>query len=77
MEVISLISGIPLTKLNVTERGRLLSLGDNLRRRVVGQDAAVDAVAQAVLRSRAGLGRRTQPVTRTIFQQDGPDHLGL
>eukprot|EP01052_Picozoa_sp_SAG31_P036629 SAG31_NODE_4603_length_3099_cov_2.042971_5_plen_115_part_01 len=74
MEVISLISGVPLTKLNVTERGRLLAMDDNLRQRVVGQDAAVDAVAQAVLRSRAGLGRRTQPVGSFLFL--GPTGVG-
>jgi ATP-dependent Clp protease ATP-binding subunit ClpC len=74
MEVISLMSGIPLTKLSVTQRDRLLTLGDNLRERVVGQDAAVDAVAQAVLRSRAGLGRRSQPVGSFLFL--GPTGVG-
>jgi ATP-dependent Clp protease ATP-binding subunit ClpA len=67
MEVISLMSGIPLTKLTITESQRLLNLGPRLRERVIGQDLAVEAVAKAVLRSRAGLGRRSQPVGSFLF----------
>ncbi len=74
MEVISLMSGIPLTKLTVTEGERLLNLGDKLRQRVIGQDLAVEAVAQAVLRTRAGLGRRSQPVGSFLFL--GPTGVG-
>ena len=74
MEVISLMSGIPLTKLTVTEGERLLGLGDKLKERVIGQDMAVQAVAQAVLRTRAGLGRRSQPVGSFLFL--GPTGVG-
>ncbi|KAL2919055.1 hypothetical protein HK105_201325 [Polyrhizophydium stewartii] len=55
MEVVSRWTGIPVTRLNKSQVDRLLSLGDALHKRVVGQDEAVDAVAAAVLRSRAGL----------------------
>ncbi|KAJ3180243.1 hypothetical protein HDU87_002121 [Geranomyces variabilis] len=56
MEVVSRWTGIPVTRLNKSQVDRLLNLADVLHRRVVGQDEAVKAVAQAVLRSRAGLG---------------------
>ncbi len=49
------ITGIPVAKLVQSERDKLLHLADNLHQRVVGQDQAVTAVADAVLRSRAGL----------------------
>ncbi|KAI8819839.1 P-loop containing nucleoside triphosphate hydrolase protein [Fimicolochytrium jonesii] len=55
MEVVSRWTGIPVTKLNKSQVDRLLGLADVLHKRVVGQDAAVKAVAEAVLRSRAGL----------------------
>jgi ATP-dependent protease Clp ATPase subunit len=53
-------AGIPVNRLQQTEREKLLSLRDELHRRVVGQDAAVDVVAAAVLRSRAGLASRSR-----------------
>ncbi|KAI8998154.1 P-loop containing nucleoside triphosphate hydrolase protein [Gaertneriomyces semiglobifer] len=56
MEVVSRWTGIPVTRLSKTQTDRLLHLADTLHKRVVGQDDAVKAVAQAVLRSRAGLG---------------------
>jgi ATP-dependent Clp protease ATP-binding subunit ClpB len=49
-----------VNRLQQTEREKLLSLREELHRRVVGQDAAVDVVAAAVLRSRAGLASRTR-----------------
>ena len=54
--VVSKWTGVPVTKLQSTDRERLLNLETELHARVVGQDAAVKAVADAVLRSRAGLG---------------------
>lgn len=63
-EVVSRWTGIPVNKLSQTERERLLSLGDQLHRRVVGQDEAVTAVANAILRSRAGMGKKNQPIGR-------------
>jgi ATP-dependent Clp protease ATP-binding subunit ClpB len=66
-EIVSRWTGIPVTKLNLSERQRLLRLGDQLHKRVVGQEEAVDAVAEAVLRSRAGLARTNQPTGRQAF----------
>jgi ATP-dependent Clp protease ATP-binding subunit ClpB len=59
-DVVSRWTGIPTTRLAQTEREKLLHLGAELHKRVVGQDAAVDAVAAAVLRSRAGLAARNR-----------------
>lgn len=73
-EVVSRWTGIPVTKLSQTERERILKLGEALRERVVGQDEAVEAVAQAVLRSRAGLAREHQPTGSFLFL--GPTGVG-
>ena len=67
-------TGIPITKLNQTERQRLLGLAEELHKRVVGQDEAVDEVADAVLRSRAGLSRPNQPTGSFLFL--GPTGVG-
>jgi ATP-dependent Clp protease ATP-binding subunit ClpA len=53
-------AGIPVSKLQQTDREKLLHLREELHKRVVGQDAAVDVVASAVLRSRAGLAARNR-----------------
>ncbi len=53
---------------------QVLHLGDELRKRVIGQDVAVDAVAAAVLRARAGLGRPNQPTGSFLFL--GPTGVG-
>ena len=58
--VVSKWTGIPVNKLQSTDRERLMHLEDFLHERVIGQDDAVRAVADAVLRSRAGLGARTR-----------------
>ncbi len=58
--VVSRWTGIPVTRLGVAEQARLLGLRERLHERVVGQAAAVAAVADAVLRSRAGLAARTR-----------------
>jgi len=65
---------VPVTKLSQTERTRLLSLSAHLHERLVGQNEAVDAVADAVLRTRAGLGRRNQPTGSFLFL--GPTGVG-
>eukprot|EP00741_Cyanophora_paradoxa_P021568 tig00021365_g20819.t1 len=67
-------TGIPVTRLNQSQRERLLNLPKELHRRVVGQDEAVDAVAEAVLRSRAGLARERQPLGSFLFL--GPTGVG-
>lgn len=73
-EVVSRWTGIPVQKLNQNERDKLLSLGEKLHHRVIGQEAAVNAVAEAVLRSRAGLGRPNQPTGSFLFL--GPTGVG-
>ena len=73
-EVISRWTGIPVTKLLEGEKRKLLHLEDELHRRVVGQNEAVDAVAQAVLRSRSGLADPNRPIGSFIFL--GPTGVG-
>jgi ATP-dependent Clp protease ATP-binding subunit ClpB len=73
-EVVSKWTGIPVTRLNQTEKERLLKLSDALHKRIVGQDEAVDAVAEAILRSRAGLAREHQPTGSFLFL--GPTGVG-
>ncbi len=72
--VISRWTGIPVTKLLEGEKQKLLHLEDELHRRVVGQNEAVDAVAQAVLRSRSGLADPNRPIGSFIFL--GPTGVG-
>jgi ATP-dependent Clp protease ATP-binding subunit ClpB len=73
-EIISKWTGIPLTKLVETEREKLLHLEDELHRRVIGQDEAVTAVAEAIQRSRAGLSDPNRPIASFIFL--GPTGVG-
>ncbi len=72
--IVSDWTGIPVTKLATAETERLLSLEDELHRRVIGQDEAVDAVARAVRRSRAGLKDPKRPIGSFIFL--GPTGVG-
>lgn len=74
MEVISRWTGIPLSKLSQTESERLIGLASRMKGRVIGQDEAIDAVSDAVLRSRAGLGRTHQPIGTFLFL--GPTGVG-
>lgn len=71
--VVSKWTGIPVTKLQSTDRERLLSLEEFLHERVIGQDTAVKAVADAVLRSRAGLAARSRGAS---FFFAGPTGVG-
>ena len=73
-EVVSRWSGIPVTKLVEGEREKLIRLGAILHERVIGQDKAVDAVADAVLRSRAGIKNQNRPVGAFLFL--GPTGVG-
>lgn len=66
-EVVSRWSGIPLKKMLQSEREKLLHLEDELHKRVVGQDDAIVAIADAVRRSRAGLQDETKPIGSFIF----------
>ena len=73
-EVISRMTGIPISKLVEGEREKLLHLADNLHKRVIGQGEAVDAVSDAVLRSRAGLQNPNKPLGSFLFL--GPTGVG-
>ncbi|MGO4954371.1 ATP-dependent chaperone ClpB [Ligilactobacillus ruminis] len=73
-EVVSRMTGIPVAKLVQGERQKLLHLADTLHERVIGQDEAVDAVADAVLRSRAGLQDPSKPLGSFMFL--GPTGVG-
>lgn len=73
-DVVSHWTGIPVTRLSQNEKERLVRLAERLHQRVVGQNQAVDAVADAMLRSRAGLGRPQQPTGSFLFL--GPSGVG-
>ncbi len=73
-QVVSRWSGIPVAKLVEGEREKLMRLADILHERVIGQDKAVDAVADAVLRSRAGIKNRMRPIGAFLFL--GPTGVG-
>ena len=73
-EVISGWTGIPVSKLVESEREKLLKLPDILHNRVVGQDEGVKAVAESVLRARAGLKDEKRPIGSFIFL--GPTGVG-
>ena len=66
-DVISKWTGIPVSKMLESERAKLLRLEDELRLRVVGQEEAIEAVADAVRRSRAGLQNARKPIGSFLF----------
>mgnify|MGYP004454789397 FL=1 len=66
-EVVSRWTGIPVSKMMQSERDKLLHLEEELHRRVIGQDEAITAVADAVRRSRAGLQDPKRPIASFIF----------
>ena len=66
-EVVSRWTGIPVTRMMQSEKEKLLHLEDELHRRVIGQDEAITAVADAVRRSRAGLQDPKKPIASFIF----------
>jgi ATP-dependent Clp protease ATP-binding subunit ClpB len=72
--VVSRWTGIPVTKLLEGEKEKLLRLGEHLHKRVVGQDEAVEAVADAVVRARSGLKDPNRPIGSFIFL--GPTGVG-
>jgi len=73
-EIVSRRTGIPVSQLTQEERDRLLKLEERLHERVVGQDEAVEAVAEAVRRARAGLGDPNRPDGSFLFL--GPTGVG-
>ena len=72
--VVARWTGIPVSKLLEGEKEKLLQLGEHLHKRVVGQDEAVEAVADAVIRARSGLKDPNRPIGSFIFL--GPTGVG-
>ncbi|MCB5906228.1 ATP-dependent Clp protease ATP-binding subunit [Streptomyces pinistramenti] len=73
-DIVSRQTGIPISNLTEEERTRLLGLDARLHTRVIGQDDAVDAVSEAILRSRAGLSDPQRPIGSFLFL--GPTGVG-
>ena len=73
-EVVSRATGIPVSQLTEEERQRLLRLEEQLHERVVGQEEAVEAVAEAIRRARAGLSDPNRPIGSFLFL--GPTGVG-
>ncbi|MDT2747300.1 ATP-dependent chaperone ClpB [Vagococcus fluvialis] len=72
--VVGRLTGIPVSKLEEGEREKILRLNETLHRRVIGQDEAVNAVSDAVIRSRAGLQDPNRPLGSFLFL--GPTGVG-
>ena len=73
-EIISRWTGIPVSKLNETERNKTLHLDQELHKRVVGQDEAVQLVTESIIRSRAGIKDPSKPIGSFLFL--GPTGVG-
>ncbi len=73
-EVVSRATGIPVSKMLEGERQKLLHMEENLHQRVIGQEEAVNAIANAIRRSRAGLGDPQRPIGSFLFM--GPTGVG-
>ncbi|MBN2878909.1 MAG: ATP-dependent chaperone ClpB [Clostridia bacterium] len=73
-EIVSKWTGIPVSKLNESEKEKVLHLPDILHNRVIGQDEAVEAVSDAVIRGRAGLKDQRKPMGSFLFL--GPTGVG-
>lgn len=66
-DIVAKWTGIPVSKMMQSERNKLLALEDELHKRVIGQDAAIEAVSDAIRRSRAGLQDPKRPIGSFIF----------
>ena len=73
-KIISRWTGIPLSKLNESEKAKILNLSDILHKRVVGQDEAVEKVVDAIWRSKAGIKEPGRPIGSFLFM--GPTGVG-
>ena len=73
-EIVSKITGIPVTALTQEEKEKLLKMKERLHKRVVGQDEAVKAVSDSILRSQAGLTEGKRPISTFLFL--GPTGVG-
>ena len=72
--IVSRWTGIPVAKLNESERSKTLHLGDELHKRVIGQDEALELVTEAIIRSKAGIKDPTKPIGSFLFL--GPTGVG-
>lgn len=72
--IISRWTGIPVAKLNESERSKTLHLGEELHRRVIGQEEGVELVTEAIIRSKAGIKDPTKPIGSFLFM--GPTGVG-
>ena len=72
--IVSRWTVIPVAKLNESERSKTLHLGDELHKRVIGQDEAVELVTEAIIRSKAGIKDPTKPIGSFLFL--GPTGVG-
>jgi len=68
-EVLSKATGIPVSKMMEGEKEKLLRMEEELHKRVIGQEEAVDAVANAIRRSRAGLSDPNRPIGSFLFRR--------
>ena len=73
-KIVSRWTGIPLAKLNESERSKTLHLADELHKRVIGQDEGVELVTEAIIRSKAGIKDPTRPIGSFLFL--GPTGVG-
>lgn len=73
-KIVSRWTGIPVTKLNESERNKVLNLADELHKRVIGQDDGVTKVTEAIIRSKAGIKDPSKPIGSFIFL--GPTGTG-
>ena len=73
-KIISRWTGIPITKLNESEKSKTLHLDETLHKRVIGQDEAVDLISEAIQRSKAGIKDPTKPIGSFLFL--GPTGVG-
>ena len=73
-EVVSSWTGIPVSKLNRSESAKMLGLKKELQKRVIGQDAALNQICDAIIRSRAGLSDQNRPIGSFLFL--GPTGVG-
>ncbi len=73
-KIVSRWTGIPVAKLNESERSKTLHLGEELHKRVVGQDEGVELVTEAIIRSKAGIKDPTKPIGSFLFL--GPTGVG-
>ena len=73
-EVVSMMSGVPVTRISESETGRLASMADDIKSKVIGQDDAIEKVVKAIQRNRAGLKDPNKPIGSFFFL--GPTGVG-